>query len=121
MYKLEEITDKSTWESFLLDTKTPTHPFFQSWNWGDVQQKLNHEIIRFGFFKDKKLIGVCLCVKVTARRGIYFHLRHGPILIDFISDFPKFLVEIKKVASQQNVSFLRMSPVLDATSFDNAY
>jgi lipid II:glycine glycyltransferase (peptidoglycan interpeptide bridge formation enzyme) len=89
MYKLEEISDKKIWETFLLE-KAFVHPFFQSWNWGEVQKNLQNTILRLGLYDEKELIGVCLVVKIKARRGHYFHFRHGPVLVNFEEQFPHF-------------------------------
>lgn len=121
MFNLREITEKKIWEDFLLSDHVDAHPFFQSWNWGEVQLKLHHNITRLGFYNNDTLLGICLCVKVSARRGVYFHLRHGPMLTDFITYFPDFLKEMKNYAKEQKVEFIRMSPILDATSFDIKY
>lgn len=118
MYSTEEIIDKKIWEDFLLSKNTPSHPFFQSWNWGEVQKKLYHTIFRLGFFEKGNLIGICLIVKISARRGIYFHLRHGPVLSDFTAQFRDILSEIKVFAKKEKGDFIRMSPILDATAFD---
>lgn len=118
---MKEITDKTTWEAFLLNKNLSIHPFFQSWNWGEVQEALGNRIFRFGVYENSELVGVCLVVCINARRGKYFHLRHGPILLDFTIHFPAFLSEIKKIAKEQKADFIRMSPVLDATSFDITY
>ncbi|MBI2033122.1 MAG: peptidoglycan bridge formation glycyltransferase FemA/FemB family protein [Candidatus Levybacteria bacterium] len=113
MYRIEEITDKNTWENFLLSEKVPTHPFFQSWSWGQVQKALGHEIHRFGFYKKKDLLGVCLAVVVRARRGCYLHLRHGPLLSDFPNQFDSFLSQITPIAKRLRVDFIRLSPQLE--------
>lgn len=121
MYKLEEIREKKIWENFLLSDQVEVHPFFQSWNWGEVQKALQNDVTHLGLYHNKKLVGICLCVRIQARRGTYIHLRHGPVLSDFISQFPEFLIEMKKYAKEKKVDFLRMSPILDATSFDISY
>lgn len=120
MLKFEEITDKQQWENFLTQT-APVSPFFQSWNWGEVQKKLGNTIIRCGFYDGDTLIGICLIVEIQARRGHYFHLRHGPVLLNFLHDFSKVLVLIKDVAKKSHVDFLRMSPILSADTFDLSF
>lgn len=117
MRSLIEITDKEIWEDFLVN-EAPVSPFFQSWNWGDVQGALGNTIYRLGFYDENDLVGICLVVKIDAKRGRYFHLRHGPVLKDFVNQIDTFVAEIKLVAKQHHVDFIRMSPVLPAVSFD---
>lgn len=112
MYKVEEINDKQTWETFLC--KVDFYPFFQSWNWGEVQKVLGFNVQRIGIFNNKnRLQGVCLIVEVHARRGYYFHLRHGPVLLSYSDDILHFLFSfIETQARMQSVSFLRASPLI---------
>ncbi len=120
MHKLEEITDKKVWETFLLE-RAPHTPFFQSWNWGEVQQNLGNTIFRFGLYEQDVLVGICLVVTIKARRGHYFHLRHGPLLLDFEKQFPHFLSLFKEKTKKYHVDFLRMSPILSAGTFDLSF
>ncbi len=113
MFRLEEITDKKAWEDFLLE-QSRVSPFFQSWNWGEVQQNLGNTIIRFGFYEQNTLVGICLVVEIKARRGHYMHLRHGPVLLDFQKYFSEFLTLFTEKIKKYHVEFLRMSPVLPA-------
>ncbi len=111
MYTIEEIENKKIWEAFLLKERGVPTPFFQSFNWGEVQKKLGNKIFRFGLYKKGKLCGICLTVKIVARRGVYFHLRHGPVL-DAFSDLKPFVALIKGRALSEGVSFIRLSPLL---------
>lgn len=115
MLKIKKIEDKRIWEKFIASQKR--QPFFQSWNWGEVNKALNSKIFRLGIFDDLKLVGVCLIVEIKAKRGYFFHLRHGPIIADFKSKyFDFFLKYVKVLASERGVSFLRISPLLENDS-----
>lgn len=107
-----EVTNKKEWEEFLLSSHLETTPFFQSWYWGEVQEKIGHPIYRFGIYDDDTLIGIALLVQIKARRGHYLHLRHGPVLRNFESDFEFFFNEIKSYAKKQKCDFIRVSPLL---------
>lgn len=123
MYLVKEIDNKKEWESFLLrDRGTPT-PFFQSWNWGEIQQRLGNTIYRLGLYKNKKLVGICLIVLIKARRGTYLHLRHGPVM-DSLSDLKTFIKNIKELGVKEKAGFIRLSPLIPLESkskavFDN--
>lgn len=114
MLKIQTVSDKKIWEKFLFSQ--PLQPFFQSWNWGEVQKKLENEILRLGVF-DEKLVGICLITEIKAKRGCYFHLRHGPLLSDFTKQFPRLLTEIIKLAKEKKMDFIRMSPLLEEKKF----
>lgn len=114
---LKIIENKKIWEDFLL--KQSYQPFFQSWNWGEIQEKLGHKITKIGIYKDNKLIGICLVIEIKAKRGNYLHLRHGPLLANFRRNLTGFLRELKELAGE-NIDFIRMSAPLDET-FDSRF
>ncbi len=111
--------NKNEWERFLLSQSW--QPFFQSWNWGEVQEKIGNSVFRFGVYDPSTssgLVGICLAVLVKAKRGRYLHLRHGPLLTNFEKQFSPFLTEIKKQAKELGADFIRMSPLLQSDLFD---
>ena len=110
MMKLDIIEDKKVWEDFLLSQEY--QPFFQSWNWGEVQERAGHTIYRLGLFDGKKLVGICLAVLVNAKRGRYLHLRHGPVLSHFQTLLPEFLTLLKGHAIARLLDFIRISPLI---------
>lgn len=113
MIKIAEITNKKTWEDFVLNS--PQQNFLQSWYWGQTQKPLGNKIFRLGIF-DSALKGVALLIKEEARRGSYFTCPGGPLL-DWQNKklFPFFTEEIKKIASQEKVKFIRIRPQLSNT------
>jgi len=121
MITIQEVTDKGVWENFLTSFDTSVTPFFQSWNWGDVQKALGNTIFRLGIYKDDKLSGICLVNEVKAKRGHYLHLRHGPVLTNFDKDFDEFLQYIKTFAKSIHADFIRMSPLLLENVFDMTF
>ncbi len=113
MYTIKEVTNKKTWEDFLTDPSVSFYPFFQSWNFGDVQKKLGNTVWRLGVWRDDKLVSLCQVVYVAARRGHYLHLRHGPVLKPFDKEVFVLLIDyIKQIAKGKNTAFIRMSPVV---------
>lgn len=117
--KLKIIEDKTIWEKFLQSLKW--QPFFQSWNWGEVQVRVGNKIWRLGVFDGQKLIGICLVIGIDAKRGRYLHLRHSPLLLNFPSQFDGFLAEILKKAHEERCDFIRMSPLLERDTFDMGF
>jgi lipid II:glycine glycyltransferase (peptidoglycan interpeptide bridge formation enzyme) len=82
---------------------------------------LQNTILRFGLYDKEKLVGICLVVKIKARRGHYFHFRHGPVLLNFEEQFPHFLQLFKEKTKQYPVDFYRMSPLLSVDNFDTSF
>ncbi len=115
---ITEITDKETWESFFggLEEKT----FLQSWNWGEFQILQNNKIWRFGIYDDAELCGAALVVKVSARRGTFLFIPHGPVIKGKESDIKyemlsALLKNLKVLAKKEKASFIRISPFWERT------
>lgn len=124
MLNVKEINEKKIWEDFLNNEKIAFYPFFQSWNWGEVQRKNGYEVLRLGLYNQKinHLVGVCQIVEIKAKRGHYLHLRHGPVLLEFSPEhFDFFLHAIKKLAKEKGAGFLRLSPLLKKDAIDEIF
>ena len=75
---IQEVNNKEEWNSFIFKNTSDT--FHQSWEWGDMHQKLGYRVWNIGVFEGKKLNAVCLIIKIKARRGTFLHIPHGPIV-----------------------------------------
>lgn len=108
---IKNITDKSTWETFVL-ARSETN-FLQSWYWGEFHKTLGKTINRTGFYDATKLLGIMLSVVEPARRGKYLTVPGGPIINwennDLINAFAK---HIKTIARENNCVFVRVRPQL---------
>lgn len=110
MVSIKDITDKKIWESFLINEYKGNYPFFQSWNWGEVENSLGHPVYRVGLYHHDKLVGVCQIVDVHAKRGHYLYLRHGPVIPKFTAAIADALLTYaKNLALQKGASFIRVS------------
>lgn len=110
-YKIKEITDKKTWESFLLSESPKS--FLQSWGWGEINRKTGEKIFRLGFFKGSKLVGICLLVKQNAIRGPHLLVPGGPFIDWSDKDLVRFFVDsLKKLAINEKAWFVRVRPEL---------
>jgi len=106
---INEITSALDWESFLL-RQQPT-ALFQSWLWGELQKKLGNRVWRWGLFRNRELVGILQIVKISARRGPFLHIRHGPVLIDHsLKNWQKILDRVLVLAKNEKVWFIRFSP-----------
>ena len=121
MIVVKEITKKKVWEEFIESFPQNLPPFFQTWNWGEVQKKRGVEVIRLGLFDNNVLAGISSIIVVLARRGNYLHLRHGPVIIDFEKYFDHFIDYIKKLGKEKGVSFIRISPYIEIGKLANDF
>lgn len=115
-----EIHDKEAWEAFLQTNAS--HSLFQSWNWGETiikvkaQRSKVKDFWRLGFYEGETLVGIAQVERVVARRGTFFHVRHGPILSSWTRHHLNSVLELlKKMAVEYKASFIRVSPLIDNT------
>jgi peptidoglycan pentaglycine glycine transferase (the first glycine) len=109
MITFKEITDADQWEFFIRDHAPQS--LFQSWTWGEVVKKYT-PLVRLGMFDGKTLRGIGQYTIVSARRGRYMHVRHGPILADWDENSHAMIEELRTIALAQKCSFIRLSPML---------
>lgn len=116
-YKSEIIEDKKVWEDFVLSHNPGT--FLQSWDWGEVNIRDGAKIFRFGFYKDLKLIGICLIIKESAKRGPHLIVPAGPI-IDWsdLNVVNLFVKTVKALAKHEHCWFIRVRPEI-VSNIDN--
>jgi len=111
--QLKEITNKNEWEGFLAQIAEKT--FLQSWNWGEFNLGMGSNVWRFGAYSNGKVIAVVLVIKVSARRGTFLFLPHGPVLMDGLAVKDKkeilelILLHLNDIAKQEKASFIRIS------------
>lgn len=114
--ELKEITNKEEWENFLLQCTEKT--FLQSWNWGEYNLAIQSRIWRLGAYNGPNLIAVALVIKVSAKRGTFLFIPHGPAMLGSLPARDKkeilelILLHISDIAKQEEASFLRVSPIL---------
>lgn len=126
MLEVKTVDNKEEWDKFILSQ--PYQPFFQSWSWGEIQERLGNKILRLGVYDPSThsvnsgqassgLVGICQVAKIKAKRGCYFHLRHGPLLSNFTKQFPRLLAQVIKQAKEEKMDFIRMSPLVEEKKF----
>lgn len=77
---------------------------FQSSLWEAVQKKRGIPVWRFEFG---------LVVKVTAKRGTFLHVRHGPLLLSYSPQtLKKVLQVLLPLAKKEHCWFIRMNPLI---------
>lgn len=109
---LRSMTSARIWDDFIL--RYAPSALFQSWLWGEVVAKMGQKFWRFGLYEDQKLTGLFAVLKVTARRGTFLHVRHGPVFLRPEKRYWKeFLEFMKDLARKENAWFIRISPLID--------
>ena len=112
-FEIKEIRDKKIWEDFL--TRVEEKSFLESFNWGGFNQLMGDKIFRLGVYKKQDLIAVTLVIKVTARRGVFLFLPHGPVKasthITKTQLLEVLLEKLKETAKEEGASFIRVAPV----------
>lgn len=116
--EIKEVTSKTEWEGFLENCTEKT--FLQSWNWGEFQISMGKKIWRFGIYEDGQLISVALVIKMTAKRGSFLLVPHGPVTKSQITNYKLQILEIllsklKELAKQEKADFIRISPIWERT------
>jgi lipid II:glycine glycyltransferase (peptidoglycan interpeptide bridge formation enzyme) len=122
-FETKEIENKGAWENFLRDGEEKT--FLQSWNWGEFQKMMGNKIWRFGIYNNEQrtenkeqLLGVALTIKISAKRGTFLFVPHGPAMKHEVGSTKYevlriFLEELKEIAEKEKCDFIRIAPVLE--------
>lgn len=112
---LKEISDKKIWEDFLSDCEEKT--FLSSWNWGEFQREAGNKIWRWGVYENNNLISAALIVKISAKRGTFLFVPHGPVVKEQKTENKEQILrvlsdELKDIAKKERASFIRIAPIL---------
>ena len=110
MGKIEykEINEKDIWENFVINNHGN---FLQSWYWGDLNEGLGNKIIRYGYFQNNKLIGICQLIRELSKRANYVVISAGPIINwDNQSLIEVFKQSVINFAKENNCVFIRCRP-----------
>ncbi len=109
-FRWEIIESESEWEWFVL--RYSPVALFQSYLWGEVQERIGIPITRFGLYRDSTLVGVAQAAVVKARRGTFLHVRHGPVVSGGAEQWSAMVGFLRSEAIRARCVFLRMSPLL---------
>ena len=115
--EIKEIQSKEVWESFLGQCQKRT--FLQSWNWGEFQKKMGNKIWRLGIFDGNNLTAATLISKISARRGTFLLIQHGPVFTESSTDKTAILAvltdKLKELGKEEKAAFVRMNPLWENT------
>ena len=55
IYILKEITDKDTWNQFIIESEFEFYSFLQSFEWGQIQEKIGKKVARYGIYNSDNI------------------------------------------------------------------
>lgn len=103
------IESSDEWEQF-LEARVEAN-FLQSWSWGEFNLARGRKIERIGIYRANTLIGVCLAVVETARRGTYVTVAGGPLIDWDDRELVMYVFQLlRTVAAKHTASFVRIRP-----------
>jgi len=114
--EIQEIKDKNEWEDFA--SQCPNKTFCQSWNWGEFNRAMGDNCWRLGVYSENILIAIAQVLKISAKRGTFIFLPHGPI---FKEENRKkevisiLLAHLKILGKENKADFIRLAPLLERT------
>lgn len=115
--RIINITDKKQLNDFAGGQEHAQ--FLQSWQWGEFQKEVSGAVWRVGVEEQGKLIASAKLVKKRLPMGrSYFYSGRGPVIVKSeklkVESILNFLFdEIKKIAKQEEVMFLRFEPAFN--------
>ncbi len=114
---VRSITDQSTWQEFFNANGSPS--FLQSWEWGEMQRALNYDVLRLGVYEEGKLQALSQTITISAKRGKFLFIPHGPIATNYQPHHFKKILKtllsyLEELAKRESFAFIRMAPVLTA-------
>jgi lipid II:glycine glycyltransferase (peptidoglycan interpeptide bridge formation enzyme) len=83
---------------------------------------MGEKIWRLGIYDNDELVGVALVIKISARRGTFLFVPHGPILKSQISRLKSqnhneklktLIIYLQGIAKSEGCGFVRISPLLE--------
>jgi len=104
---LKQIKDRNEWNEALKQVKHTS--FLQSWEWGELQNSKQNFF--FAVVQDDNVLALASLIKKKAFIFNYFYCPQGPIVFSgsYSSVFGFLTKEIRKIAIQERVSFLRFN------------
>ncbi|MFH1670106.1 MAG: peptidoglycan bridge formation glycyltransferase FemA/FemB family protein [Patescibacteria group bacterium] len=113
---ISQAANQDQWDSFLASQKYS--PFLQSWTMGEVYRDIGEEPLRLEMREGNELVGICQAIVVPAKRGRHLAVPYGPVLdVNCQLSIVNYLLEeLKKIASNHNCAFIRLSPFWTVTT-----
>ena len=118
-FTIRPIESQSQWQK--AENQLKPQSFLQSWSWGKFQETMGNKIWRLGIYENDNLIGTALVTKISAKRGTFLLIQHGPNLDKTDQKiFSSFLAELKRIGEREKADFIRISPLLERNQKNQA-
>lgn len=104
------IESRDIWDGF-LNTLKP-HTFLHSWNWSEFSTRHGEKAFRLGIYDGSNLVALALVLKVSAKRGSFLFIPHGPLGELNPENLNELVNYLKNIAEKESCSFIRVSPLL---------
>ena len=105
MTKLKVI-DRETWNNRIVHF--PEANFLQSWQYGETQIEVGHQVLRYEITDDNKSVGLVQVAIKNAKRGRFMEIAGGPLIdwgnLSLVSDT---IAALKGLGREQNCVFVR--------------
>jgi lipid II:glycine glycyltransferase (peptidoglycan interpeptide bridge formation enzyme) len=109
---LAKAENQKIWNDFVAASSYGS--FLQSWEWGEFQESLGHQIFRLMILDKNQILGVVLLIKQPLFFGrFYLYAPFGPVLNIRNLKFQigqMLMATIKKIAKKEKAVFLRFEP-----------
>jgi len=110
-YSIHTIQSENDWKKYAKSFAP--NAFFQSWSWGDSQKRIGITVYRFGLFLGAQCVGIAQTFLIKAKRGTFYHVRHGPMVKDASRQLMNiFLQRLVPYARKDHALFMRISPLV---------
>lgn len=114
-----DIETKEEWDRFVFSHTQGA--LFQTWDWGEVMRTLGIPVWRVGGYDRGKITCLMQIVKITARRGTFLHVRHGPVSATYTPPLWRDITAFLTVrAKAEHAWFVRVSPQIADTQDNRA-
>jgi hypothetical protein len=102
--------------SLVLLLLVPFYSFLSSWERGEVNTALWHEVVRVAIVKDTRWVWVIQLIKHSAKRGTYLLAPHSPIIVgDYFWVLKKITPDLKALCIAMWSWFVRINGVTPNT------
>ena len=105
-----QLTKKEELNDFIATQKQSQ--FLQSWEWAEFQKITGEKVIRLGFTEGEKMFFAITLIKNNLPGGLSYLYSPRIGIKDLKDEQLEFVFnEIKKIAKQENIIFLRLDPL----------
>jgi len=117
---IQDISSKELWNGFVVSATNDT--FHQSWEWGETNLRRGNRVWYLGLVDENNhLIAAFLTIKISARRGSFLLVPHGPLFSASLKENPTHLATalktishyLKKLGRDEHCVCVRLAPTLE--------